>query len=54
MEAHLNGVAKRTGGRYRMKRLVRGTGHYLNRAAQFDTSILGLIRECAPTVQEDR
>ena len=23
----------------------RGTGHYLNRSAQFDTNVLGLIRE---------
>jgi hypothetical protein len=36
--------------------LVGGTGHYLNRPAKGDTSILSLINEYAPTVpiQPDR
>lgn len=39
----------RSNGRF----FVGGTGHYLNRSAEFDTSVLGLIREYTPTVQDD-
>ena len=31
--------------------LVGGTGHYLNRSAEFDRGVLGLIREYSPTLQ---
>ncbi|HVS49571.1 MAG TPA: hypothetical protein VHJ99_11795 [Candidatus Dormibacteraeota bacterium] len=34
--------------------LVGEAGHYLNRPAEFETSLLGLMRGYTPTVQRDR
>ena len=31
-------------------RMVGGTGHYLNRSAEFETSVLGVIRVYTPTL----
>lgn len=42
-----------SGGLY-SKKLVGGRGHYLNRPAEFETSVLGLIREYEAAIEPDR